>query len=79
MRHWHEFVGHAIQLRRDIACFRILIGYRSNGKSKLLETLQRLVGPAAVENAPIATIQRYRYNIASTNFAYRSVGDAPAN
>ena len=65
VRHWHEFVGYAIQPCRDIPCFWLLIGHGANGKSKLLETIQRLLGPDAVENGQIAKFQRDRFNIAS--------------
>jgi putative DNA primase/helicase len=63
VRHWHEFVGYAIQPRRDIASFWLLIGHGSNGKSKLIETIQNLVGSDAVLNDQIASFQRDRFNI----------------
>jgi putative DNA primase/helicase len=63
VRHWHEFVGCAIQPRRDIASFWLLIGHGSNGKSKLIETIQNLVGSDAVLNDQIASFQRDRFNI----------------
>ena len=65
VRHWHEFMGYAIQPRRDIASYWMLIGHGSNGKSKLLETLQRLVGPDAVLNDQISSFQRDRFNAAA--------------
>src|SRR5208337_4833227 len=64
-RHANEFLGYAIQPRRDVPTFWLLIGYGANGKSKLLQTLQRLVGPASVMNAPIAKFQSDRFNIAA--------------
>ncbi len=64
-RHFIEFIGYAIQPRRDVACFWLLIGHGANGKSKLLETIQRLVGPAAVMNAQIAKFQNDRFNVAA--------------
>jgi putative DNA primase/helicase len=64
-RHILDFFGYAIQPCRDIPCFWLLIGHGANGKSKLLETLQRLVGPAAVMNAPIAKFQSDRFNLAA--------------
>ena len=63
-RHALEMFGYAMQPLRDIACFWLLIGHGANGKSKLLETLQRLLGPAAVMNAPISKFQSDRFNIA---------------
>ncbi len=65
VRHWHEFVGYAIQPTRDIASFWILIGHGSNAKTVLLKTLQRLVGPEAVLNDQIDSFQRDRFNIAA--------------
>ena len=64
-RHCVEFFGYGIQPRRDIPTFWLLIGHGANGKSKLLQTLQRLVGPASVMNAPIAKFQGDRFNIAA--------------
>lgn len=65
VRHWHEFMGYAIQPRRDIASYWIFIGHGNNGKSKLLETLRRLVGPDAVLNDQISSFQRDRFNVAA--------------
>jgi P4 family phage/plasmid primase-like protien len=64
-RHWYEAMGYAIQPRRDIPVFIVLIGHGANGKSKSLQTLQHLLGSAAVMNAPIANFQRDRFNIAA--------------
>jgi P4 family phage/plasmid primase-like protien len=64
-RHWNELAGYAIQPRRDIASFWLLIGHGANGKSKLLQTLQQLLGPDAVMNAPIAKFQSDRFNVAA--------------
>lgn len=65
VRHWHEFMGYAIQPQRDIASFWMFIGHGSNGKSKLIETLQKLVGPDAVLNDQISSFQRDRFNVAA--------------
>lgn len=64
VRHWNEFFGYAVQSRRHIACFWLLIGDGSNGKGSLLATLQRFVGPDAVLNDQIGTFQNDRFNIA---------------
>jgi putative DNA primase/helicase len=63
--HCEEFLGYGIQPRRDIPTFWLLIAYGANGKSKLLQTLQHLVGPASVMNAPIAKFQGDRFNVAA--------------
>lgn len=65
VRHWHEFVGYAIQPGRDIASYWLLIGHGSNGKTKLLQTVQRLMGTEAVLNDQISTFQRDRFNNAA--------------
>lgn len=64
-RHWNEVMGYGIQPRRDIPTFWLLIGHGANGKSKLLQTLQQLVGPASVMNGQIAKFQGDRFNIAA--------------
>lgn len=65
VRHWHEVGGYAIQPRRDIACFILLHGGGSDGKSKLLQTLQKLVGAASVLNGRIAKFQHDAFGIAT--------------
>jgi putative DNA primase/helicase len=65
VRHWHEFAGYALQPRRDFAYFWLLIGHGANGKSKLLQTIQRLLGPDAVYNGPIAQFHRDRFSRAA--------------
>jgi putative DNA primase/helicase len=65
VRHWHEVSGYAIQPLRDIPCFCLLIGDGANGKTKLLQTKQRLLGPDAVYNGPIAKFLRDRFNVAA--------------
>jgi putative DNA primase/helicase len=64
-RHCTEFFGYGIQPCRDIPTFWLLIGHGANGKSKLLQTLQHLIGPASVMNAPIAKFQGDRFNVAA--------------
>jgi len=65
VRHWNEFLGYAVQPRRHIACFWMLIGHGRNGKTSLLTTMQRLAGPDAVLNDRIDTFQRDRFNVAA--------------
>ena len=48
-RHWNELLGYAIQPVRDIPSWWLLIGHGSNGKTKLLQTMQRLVSLIQVE------------------------------
>ena len=65
VRHWHEFVGYAIQPIRDIPSFWLLIGHGNNGKSKLLATIQKLVGPDTALNDQISTFQKDKFNVAA--------------
>jgi putative DNA primase/helicase len=64
-RYFNEFIGYAIQPHRPHACFFLLIGHGGNGKSMLLKTVQRLIGPDAVLNDSIAGFQRDRFNVAA--------------
>ena len=65
VRHFNEFLGYAVQPRRDIPSWWLFMGHGSNGKSKLLQTMQQLVSPDAVLNAQISTFQRDRFNDAA--------------
>ena len=47
-RHFMEFIGYAIQPIRDIACYFILRGAGRNGKTKLIETVVRLLNKKAI-------------------------------
>ncbi|SBW04999.1 Gp9a (fragment) [uncultured Alphaproteobacteria bacterium] len=64
-RHWNEFTGYAIQPDRSIPSFWMLIGHGSNGKSMLLKTLERLVGPDAALNDQIGTFSKDHFNAAA--------------
>lgn len=64
IRHWHEFVGYAIQPGRNIPSYWLLIGNGANGKTRLLQTLQHLMGPEATLNDSIARFMRDRFNTA---------------
>lgn len=56
--HWHEFVGYAIQPVRDLPSWWLLRGGGENGKSKLMETVSRLVGPDAVASVRVGSLDR---------------------
>lgn len=64
VRHFEEFVGYVIQPTRDIPHFALFIGRGANGKTKLLETIQKLLGPDATLNDSIAKFMRDNFNIA---------------
>jgi putative DNA primase/helicase len=53
VRHWHEFVGYIIQTERDIASWWLLKGQGSNGKTKLIETVMKLLGPTGTATMKI--------------------------
>ena len=65
VRHVHETIGYAIQPCRDIPCFFMLIGNGSNGKSKVLQTIQRLVGSTAAMNGRVTSFQRDAFGISA--------------
>jgi putative DNA primase/helicase len=56
VRHWNEFFGYAIQPKRDIASFWMLIGSGHNGKTSLSQLLMRLLGPSSVASAKVGTL-----------------------
>jgi putative DNA primase/helicase len=65
IRHWHEFAGYAIQPRRPIPTFWLLIGKGANGKSKLLDIIRKIVGPQGVLSEPISRFQNDRFALSS--------------
>lgn len=48
VRHFYEFLAYAMQPMRDIAAFGMMVGASNCGKSKIAETLSRLLGHEAV-------------------------------
>ena len=48
IRHFEEFMGYIIQPSRDIASWFLLWGRGNNGKTKLMETVQKLMSMDAV-------------------------------
>lgn len=64
VRHFEEFVGYVIQPTRDIPHFALFIGRGANGKTKLLETIQKLLGLDATFNDSITKFMRDNFNIA---------------
>lgn len=61
VRHWWELTGYLIQPRRDIALIVIGEGEGSNGKTKLVETIQRLLGAGLVSAMRIQDLDRSRF------------------
>jgi putative DNA primase/helicase len=63
VRHWHEFVGYVIQPRRHIAVIMILLGGGNNGKTVLIRTVMRLLGPSLVESQRVDNLDKNRFAI----------------
>ena len=61
VRHWWELIGYLIQPRRDIALILICEGGGSNGKTKLIETVQRLLGEGLVSAMRIQDLGQDRF------------------
>jgi len=62
-RHFMEFFGYAIQPRRDIACYFMLRGQGSNGKTKLMQTMEKLINKRAMHNDRLANIEADKFAI----------------
>jgi putative DNA primase/helicase len=61
IRHWHELVGYIIQPRRHIPIIPILLGRGDNGKTKLIHTVMRLLGPGLVHAQRIDDLDKSRF------------------
>jgi putative DNA primase/helicase len=62
-RHWNEFTGYVISQRRNIPLITICLGSGNNGKTKLLETSSRLLGPDLVHHVSIESLEGNRFAI----------------
>lgn len=62
-RHICELIGYIIQPSRPIPCFWMLIGHGANGKSKLMETISRLVSKDYLFNTDLSSFGRDKFNI----------------
>src|SRR5262249_20909644 len=65
VRHWHELVGYLIQSRRHIPLILVCVGGGSNGKSMLVQTIARLLGPGLVSAQRIENLDKHRFAPAS--------------
>jgi len=63
VRHWNEFAGYIISLRRNIPLIPICLGSGNNGKTKLMETTGRLLGPDLVHHVSIESLEGNRFAI----------------
>jgi len=62
-RHYLEFMGYAIQPRRDIACYFMMKGAGNNGKTKLMETIEKLTNARCIFSGRLADIEENRFLI----------------
>ena len=63
VRHYLEFMGYGIQPSRRIAAWFLLRGQGANGKTALMETLQRLMGQDTVVSDRIDSIEGSPFKI----------------
>lgn len=75
VRHFLEFSGYAIQPERDIPVFWLLIGHGGNGKSKLLETIARCIGHAAITYRSLRSMKADNFATASLAGKYLLIDD----
>ena len=61
VRHAMEFMGYAIQPRRDIACYFMLKGQGNNGKSKFLETFEKLINARCIYSDRLSNIEGNKF------------------
>ena len=64
VRHWFELMGYIIQMERDIASWWLLKGQGENGKTKLVETLLKLMGTTSAAVMPIQRLEEDRFAVA---------------
>jgi putative DNA primase/helicase len=64
-RHWNELFGYIIQPRRDIPLIGILTGDGDNGKTKLTETIMRLLGKNLVQCQRVDDLDKSRFAMGS--------------
>jgi putative DNA primase/helicase len=65
VRHWNELAGYMIQACRNIPLILILFGHGENGKTKLLETVIRLLGSQLVHAQRIDDLEKNRFMMGS--------------
>lgn len=61
-RHFCELMGYAIQPGRPVPCFWLLIGHGANGKTKLLQTLSRLISPDYLHNIDMSSFSKDKFS-----------------
>jgi P4 family phage/plasmid primase-like protien len=75
VRHWHELAGYIIQSCRNIPVIVVLFGVGDNGKTKLIQTVTRLLGRALVEAQRIDNLDKSRFAMGSLFGKYVFIDD----
>ena len=74
-RHWNELFGYIIQPRRNIPLIGILLGSGDNGKTKLTETIMRLLGKNLVQCQRVDELDKSRFGMGSLFGKYLFLDD----
>ena len=74
-RHWNELFGYIIQPRRNIPLIGILLGSGDNGKTKLTETIMRLLGKNLVQCQRVDELDKSRFAMGSLFGKYLFLDD----
>ena len=65
IRHWHELAGYIIQPQRDHALVVVLFGEGNNGKTRLIQTVERLLGHDLYCAGRVEELESNRFSLAS--------------
>jgi P4 family phage/plasmid primase-like protien len=65
IRHWHELAGYIIQPQRDHALVVVLFGEGNNGKTRLIQTVERLLGQELVCAGRVEELESNKFSLAS--------------
>jgi putative DNA primase/helicase len=65
VHHYQEFMGYTIQPLRDIACYFMMKGQGNNGKTKLIETIEKLISARCIFSGRLAEIEENRFSMGS--------------
>ena len=65
VRHWHELVGYIIQPQRDHALVVVLFGGGNNGKTRLIQAVEKLMGNDLVCTGRVEELESDKFSLAS--------------
>ena len=74
-RHWNELFGYIIQPRHNIPLIGILLGSGDNGKTKLTETIMRLLGRNLVQCQRVDELDKSRFGMGNLFGKYLFLDD----